>query len=700
MSTPINGLVRFEGYEIDRARWQLRHGDEVLPLNRKTFDLLLYLLEHADRVVSKDELLRVIWPGAFIEEGNLTQQIFLLRKALARFEPGKKFIETTPGRGYRIAVPVHFEPPLHAQAELPASADPAPGNQAYTSSSPLPRVSRRSLAYGASWWAAAVALVLLTFWLLWRHAHSGHLSIASYTQITHDGHAKSMGGTDGSRIYYTRLEKSRLARVSVSGGKEELLQLPVQDPWCGDVSPDGSTLLMISQESGLGPASSLWSLQLAGGSLHRLGYAIASAWSPDSREIVYASAGGELFIMRRDGSDAHRIASVGGEVGFMAWSPDGRLIRFSRDGRLWEIAPDGSHLRQLLPGWGVSPTQWSGQWTPDGTFVFVADGQLWQLGYRKQLLGKEQLAPVQLTYGPTVWDRPLPSPDGKQIFASGRTRRGELVRFEPGASQPKPFLEGISAEFVTFSKDHKAVAYVSYPEGILWKANPDGSDPMALTRTPVSPKSLCWSPDGTQIAFVDHTPANLSAVFLLATDGTGQPRRLVSDDRQAETDPSWSPDGRKVAYATSPNVGASARSDLRIADLTTGKVADLPGSDGLMVPHWSPDGHAIAAMTLDSNSMRVLDLSLGRWSPLQTGAVAFPEWSHDGQWIDYVRWTAHPALVRVHVRDGKSEVLADLTGTQYTGSYTLWMGLDPEDRPMMLRDAGTDDIYALRLQRQ
>ena len=103
MSFIKNGLVGFEEYEIDRARWQLSWRDEPVTLNRKTFDLLLYLVDHADRVVGKDELLRTLWPESFVEESNLTQHIFLLRKALSRHESGTKMIETVPGRGYRFA---------------------------------------------------------------------------------------------------------------------------------------------------------------------------------------------------------------------------------------------------------------------------------------------------------------------------------------------------------------------------------------------------------------------------------------------------------------------------------------------------------------------------------------------------------------------------------------------------------------------
>jgi DNA-binding winged helix-turn-helix (wHTH) protein/tetratricopeptide (TPR) repeat protein len=110
MSLTFSGLIRFEEYEVDRSCWQLSWHGEPLPLNRKTFDLLLYLVDRRDRVVSKDELLQGLWPGQFVEESNLTQHVFLLRKALSRHESGRKMIETIPGRGYRFNATVESLP--------------------------------------------------------------------------------------------------------------------------------------------------------------------------------------------------------------------------------------------------------------------------------------------------------------------------------------------------------------------------------------------------------------------------------------------------------------------------------------------------------------------------------------------------------------------------------------------------------------
>lgn len=111
MSLIGNDLITLEEYAIDRAQRQLSWCGEPIQLNRKTFDLLLYLVDHADRMAAKEDLLGRLWPKSFFEESNLTQHIFLLRKALLRHEFGAKIIEPLPARDYRFAAAIKFEPP-------------------------------------------------------------------------------------------------------------------------------------------------------------------------------------------------------------------------------------------------------------------------------------------------------------------------------------------------------------------------------------------------------------------------------------------------------------------------------------------------------------------------------------------------------------------------------------------------------------
>jgi DNA-binding winged helix-turn-helix (wHTH) protein/Tol biopolymer transport system component len=723
MLLSANRLYRFDEFELDPSRRVLSRNESPVALTPKAFDVLSYLVLNPGRVVTKDELLKSVWPDSFVEEGNLAQYISALRKALG---DKSRLIATVPGRGYQFVAQVfsvEIETGISAEALPEARAgdifvhrvrertrivyDDAPPAQIAQHEPPLLLTGGSSRRARVWLWVTALALcgalialgVLAVYFVARLHG-AAQLRIASYTQITHDGHTKFIGGTDGSRIYFTLDQPFGMAEVSVSGGAVAPILTALPNPWAGDVSPDGSTLLLISQAGGMGPADSLWSLRLLGGSLRPLADAISATWSPDGERIAYATASGDICVMRSDGSEAHRIASPGVYVKFIAWSPDGGTIRFSKEGILWEMTSNGSILHQFLPGWGKSPSQWNGQWAQDGRYYFVADGQLW---VNEEHPGSDKslpAAPVQLTFGPMVWDRPIPSQNGNRIYASGRTNRGELIRFDSKSGRFQPFLAGISAEFVAYSSDGKSVAYVSYPEGVLWRANPDGSNPTQLTDPPVYPKSLRWSPDGSEILFVDRTQQGFDAIYSVRADGSGKPLRMLPQDREAETDPSWSPDGRKIVFSTSPNVGASSKSDLRILDIATGNVAVLPASDGLLVPRWSPDGQSIAAMTLDAMAMQVFDIARERWTRLDSGAVAFPEWSHDGRFIYYVKWTDNPTVIRIRAADGKRETVAGMKGARYTGVYTMWMGLDPTDTPLTLRDIGTDDIYALTLERK
>jgi hypothetical protein len=78
--------------------------------------------------------------------------------------------------------------------------------------------------------------------------------------------------------------------------------------------------------------------------------------------------------------------------------------------------------------------------------------------------------------------------------------------------------------------------------------------------------------------------------------------------------------------------------------------------------------------------------------------TAFPTWSRDSQFIYFVTREHDPGVYRIRNSGGDVERLVDLRGFRHTGTYTLWFALDPTDTPMLLRDVGTCDIYALTLE--
>lgn len=95
-------VYEFDEFRLDPAKRVLLKQDELVPLTPRVFDTLLYLAKNPGRVIPKDELMRAIWPDAFVEENNLNQNISTLRRALGESRAGNRYIITVPGRGYRF----------------------------------------------------------------------------------------------------------------------------------------------------------------------------------------------------------------------------------------------------------------------------------------------------------------------------------------------------------------------------------------------------------------------------------------------------------------------------------------------------------------------------------------------------------------------------------------------------------------------
>jgi DNA-binding winged helix-turn-helix (wHTH) protein/tetratricopeptide (TPR) repeat protein len=100
-------FYEFGPFRLDPAQRTLLRDCEVIALQPKAFDILLLLVRNTGQAISKEALLNAIWPKVVVEESNLTQHIFLLRKALGDGEGGHRYIATLPRRGYQFAVPVH-----------------------------------------------------------------------------------------------------------------------------------------------------------------------------------------------------------------------------------------------------------------------------------------------------------------------------------------------------------------------------------------------------------------------------------------------------------------------------------------------------------------------------------------------------------------------------------------------------------------
>ncbi len=560
---------------------------------------------------------------------------------------------------------------------------------------------------GPKWknWAFAgggLGLLVITYLIYLGSRPSPPPKVSVYVPVTHDGHRKALAGTDGARIFFNEYPASvsLIAQVSSSGGEVAHVSAPSPTMSLLAVSPDGANLLVADEVGQTAFRGPLWEVPVLGGSPRRLGQAVAqaAAWSPDGQRIIYAD-GHDLFLAKSDGSDPRKLVTAPDQAYYPVWSPDGTEIRFnggavgavSPTGRLYQVEVDGTNLHPLIPDWRTPPEECCGQWTPDGRyFVFQSRGNIWARAEKGNFLGKANSQPVQLTSGPMSFSSPLPSKDGKKLFVVGALGRGELSRYDSRTAEFIPFLSGISADSVSFSKDGQWVAYVTFPEGALWRSKSDGSERIQLTYPPLTPVGPKWSPDGQQIAFFAFSGPK-PKLYIVSNQG-GVPRELLPEDNQEEWDPTWAPDGTRIAFA---NGSTAANSSILILNVKTSQISMLPDSKGYFSPRWSPDGRYLIGLPFASHSLELFDFATQKWEEISKLSLGFPNWSSNSDYVYFLHAENDPSVMRIRIRDRKVERIADLKNFRQTGYFNFWLGLAPDDSPLLLRDIGTKEIYAL-----
>ena len=557
-------------------------------------------------------------------------------------------------------------------------------------------------------WAAAVSILVLalTGTLAWLNSTLPPPRIAATQQLTRDGVHKLTIVTDGSRVYLTEGGDSfRIFQVSVNGGDTSPVPNPFANAIIRGISAD-HTQLLIASRNGTAPVSTLWSLPLPSGTPRRLADVLrgrGATWSPDGRQLVFVN-GTDLDQANADGTNPTKLISLEGAPANPRFSPDGTQIRFTIEksdrSSLWEMRSDGSNLHAVLPEWHGPPHVCCGEWSANGRYYFFlsqarSGGNVWVMREPTGLFRRHASPPLQLTTGPLSFEALAPSPDGKKVFVDASQGRGELVRYDPNSRQFVPFLSGISAGELDFSRDSKWITYISYPEATLWRSRADGSDRLQLTFPPVAAGLPRWSPDGKQIAFIDVQPGRPWKSFLISAQG-GTPQEVLPAN-QVQVDATWSPDGKKLALGRNPGAAPLA---IDLVDLSTHEVSTIPGSQNVFTPRWSPDGQYLAALTSDSTKLLLFDFKTQKWSDWvsEPGAIGFLNWSQDGRYLYYdSAFTDHPTFRRVKVGQINSEQVADLKGLlRYQSAPAFgWSGIAPDGSSLFVRDLSTDEIYAL-----
>jgi len=668
MANLIRTSYEFGPFKLDPAKRLLVREGEHLPLARKTFDLLLMLVESRGRVLTKQELMTALWPDTFVEEGNLAFQISTLRKVLG--ERDGEWIETVPRYGYRFCGEVaEFDPApasgsrtdRESEAALSSSKSAATnvltpllqdGSVAKLPSGPVPvKLDRRYLLY-------ALLVIVLTV-------------SATAVAVKH---------------FSEKPITERVVRFQVS--PPESVRLWDLDPVA--LSPDGSQLVFI----GVNPNSKrqLWIRSLGSltpSPLKDTELVDAAFWSPDSRSIAFF-AGGKLKKMdvqsgrvqaicdsptgRSSGTwnrngvilfesarrrDIYRVPADGGQ----APKPIGTIKKNEAHQSAPEFLPDGHHFIYFVQTDNPEDTgiyvgslesktgkKLLNSFT-NAVYARLADGKSYLLFTR----GLELLAqPFDLDKLELV-GLPFRITDRVFIEVTAGTARAVVSASTNGVIAYRTQETEASTELVWFDRHGNRLGAVGEPGDY---SNPSLSpdekklivsreDPQILTRDlwlfdlsagtssrftfgPEDEDYAVWSRDGTRVAF-SLIKDGIGRLYEKSIAGTSEPWRLIKTDDNItfQTARSWSPDGKFLIFGTGGNTWA----------LPTDGNGKMIGPYSMEFPQVSPNGRWIAYTSDESGQTEVYVQSFpkaeGKWQ-ISTGGGVEPQWRADGKELYYI----------------------------------------------------------------
>jgi Tol biopolymer transport system component/DNA-binding winged helix-turn-helix (wHTH) protein len=664
----------------------------------KTFDLLLVLVEQRARVVSKDELLQTLWPGTFVEEGNLSQQIFLLRKILGG-DDQPEYITTVPRRGYRFAVEVTER--SEASQTLPRG--PRPGQ-------------RRSYR---------LSTALISGVLVAGAASSAYIRWGGSSAETADPRIVSVTSLPGLESSPSISPDGNFVVFSWTGPNPE----GIPDLWVSAVDRDSRQRLTETPTAA----------------------ETSPAWSPDMRDIAFIRVGKGVFVVPALGGPEQKVADSGSMV---AWMPDGRSL-LVRDGKpgvgipygifqidretfkrsqvtrapggigdsAFAVSPDGRSLafvRNERPGVGdvyIAPiaggeahrrTNWNSEisgvaWTRAGRNVVYAvleEPGLDQTLFRIPAIGNRLDRGVRALHvsakNPSM-SRPPPGESGRLAFTAARVdvalRLIDLQRPLTGDvfQSVHRFADSTRLDVPgPFSKDGGRLAFVSDRNGWVrvWVANRDGSGIQPVTTLKATELVIgSWSRDGQRIV-VDAAIDGNSDVYIVYLDGR-TPRRLTTEPsvdlltewsaderwiffssnrsgsleiwkvpadggkaeqvtRQGGGQPKLGPDGQTLFYldrAPPGPGGVSGTSTLKSVRIDGG--AEVPVLDGVRLGLWSVTDRGIAFVTIEPESDAIDFYDFGDQKVRRLGRLPFRVSRHAGLGMLHVDRDCRWALVSV-----------------------------------------------------
>ena len=568
---------QFGPFLFDRRERVLRREGHPVPLTPKAFDLLAAFLEQPGRLLTKDQLLKQVWPDTFVEESNLAYHVFVLRRALGDTSGDGLYIETIPKRGYRFTAEVTAV--SSGIGERPSDSDSAASDEPSTGERVAPTVERtpRTFFFPVPIRLGLVGVVLLPLIVLyvaawtWRGEPDAEPTQAlPLTSLTGAVRAPSLS-PDGKFVVFTWTPQGKantdLYVQQIGTGVPRPLTSDPGNDYSPSWSPDGLTIAFLRRGAGRkceirliaplgGPERKVADISPA---LPEYGPS-AIGWCPDSGCLLVSdSEGGEnqgVFVVGRDTGEKRRLTRppVGGDSD-PAISPDGQTLVFRRKttpftGALYRLSladgmvPDGEPVQ--LAKEGGTPA-----WIP-GTheILFASAGGLWRLDVAKGG------TPLRLPFVGQDGHTPVVSrtSDGRlrlvyeRSFSDGNVWRLDMETAGIAASSPVTAIASTRGDYLpNVSPDGSRIAFVSDRSGQpeVWVADRNGADAVRVTSMSANPGYPRWSPDATTIAF-HAAPAGRPDV--VKVHAYGGPPEIMTAGQPNGGWPSFSRDGQWLYF--------------------------------------------------------------------------------------------------------------------------------------------------------
>ena len=628
MPSQIKRLYEFGPFRLDPQKRLLVRENEAVPLTPKAIETLIVLVENCSRVVSKDDLMKRLWPDSFVEESNLSQNIFMLRKALGDSAQEKRYILTIPGRGYQFTETVRE---IGEQTEEEALVVESHSLMSVVVEKQVSDWKRIWIAAGlllfvlgiavAAWWATHRAGPLPRFTQRRLTANPPDLPVLS-AAVSPDG--KYLGYSDQQGIHLQLLQSGETQNVPWPAGIGAGQAFWNFDFWYPDATRFVADLAVP------GKPMSVWSLSILGTQPQKLIEDVVDVFgiSPDGSTISFSRGSGafeahEIWLMGLHAEWPHKILTAGEKYFFggVAWSPTGKRLAYSYlrpsnavqefEASIESCDVNGTNKTTILSDAKLQEFAWV---APDKLIYsknlqdyssdFEADN-LWELKVDAES-GTPQSKPRQFTdwSGFSIGSLHVTA-DGKHLALIRRTHHGsvfvgELNRSAAGVVNPRRLtMDDHSNIPLAWTADSREVVFASRRTQVLeiYRQRLDGrSPPQLITSAPTMDfYNARLSPDGAWL-IVQGKPRDSDkfGLYRVPIEG-GAPQLLFPVESETNDYRCSSQRANLCVY------GRSAADQktyiIQAFDLNTGK-----GKELLHIPiepgggyHWglSPDGSQI-----------------------------------------------------------------------------------------------------------